>query len=425
MDKKIKVVWVCHFSCEEVHCRLPLGYSWLYTSIYRLIKGRKPTTEVEDFAIWNVNAIEEMKKYADKIELHIISPYKHLAKDVFEFTDFDISYHFFKNRDKVIEVLHHRFPNLIKPSYRNNRKTISKLIGKIRPNIVHYIGAENPYYSIAALDCPVDVPLIVQLQTLMNNPEFEKHYPIDHASYVYRAGVERMVIERADFIGTILERNKRIITTDIKSNANFLDISLALAEKPDVRENCEKKQDFVYFAKDINKAADWAIEGFAIAHSKMPELKLKIVGNYTEEYKAILDKRINELGIYDSVVFTGKLPTHSDVIEEVRHSRFALLPLKIDFISGTIREAMSIGIPVVTTITAGTPSLNEKRESVLLSKPEDFVGMADNILRLKNDDSLAKKLSNNGVETIMERYNNIETIRAWVDCYKSLNSCKI
>ena len=157
----------------------------------------------------------------------------------------------------------------------------------------------------------------------------------------------------------------------------------------------------------------------------MPELKLKIVGNYTEEYKAILDKRINELGIYDSVVFTGKLPTHSDVIEEVRHSRFALLPLKIDFISGTIREAMSIGIPVVTTITAGTPSLNEKRESVLLSKPEDFVGMADNILRLKNDDSLAKKLSNNGVETIMEKYNNIETIRAWVDCYKSLNSCKI
>ena len=99
--------------------------------------------------------------------------------------------------------------------------------------------------------------------------------------------------------------------------------------------------------------------------------------------------------ITKNVIFCGPLPTHDDVIKQIRKSRFAILPLKIDLISGTIREAMANGLPVVTTITPATPKLNETRESVLLSEKGDFKAMAENMLWLINDNEVAIKLKKN------------------------------
>ena len=49
----------------------------------------------------------------------------------------------------------------------------------------------------------------------------------------------------------------------------------------------------------------------------------------------------NNFGIKDAVTFEGMLPTHDDVIAQIRKSRFALLPLRIDLTSGTITLRIS------------------------------------------------------------------------------------
>ena len=72
-------------------------------------------------------------------------------------------------------------------------------------------------------------------------------------------------------------------------------------------EKCEKKYDFVYFSLNINKAADLAIEAFAVAKKSHPEINLLVVGDYDEDFKQHLDDRIKELAITESIVFTGKL----------------------------------------------------------------------------------------------------------------------
>ena len=145
-----------------------------------------------------------------------------------------------------------------------------------------------------------------------------------------------------------------------------------------------------------------------------------VVGDYDEDFKLQLDARIAELGITDNVVITGKLQTHDDVIDEIKKARFALLPLKIDFISGTIREAIACGLPVVTTITAGTPTLNEKRESVLLSTIGDHEALAANMIRLIDSEDLSDKLIANGLETIDEMYGNKAMALKLRDVYKAL-----
>ena len=146
-----------------------------------------------------------------------------------------------------------------------------------------------------------------------------------------------------------------------------------------------------------------------------------VVGGYDEpilkSLKSILTK--NEVP-EQSVCFTGRLKTHEDVLHEIRKARFAILPLKIDVISGTIREAMSNGLPVVTTITQGTPSLNEKRESVLLSEAGDHDAFAKNMLKLLDNPQLADNIRKNAIDTINETYNNHLIIEKWIKAYHAI-----
>ena len=121
----------------------------------------------------------------------------------------------------------------------------------------------------------------------------------------------------------------------------------------------------------------------------------------------------------ENVRFEGKLPTHDDVLRQIKLSRFAVLPMKIDLVTGTIREAMANGIPVVTTITPASPNLNVKRESVLLSEKGDFQAMADNMLRLLRDKDFADRIREIALITAEERESNQEIVSQWVIAYKA------
>ena len=55
----------------------------------------------------------------------------------------------------------------------------------------------------------------------------------------------------------------------------------------------EKKYDFVYFAANVSKAGDYAIEAFALARYQMPGITLNMSGFCSPELKATQDKRIN------------------------------------------------------------------------------------------------------------------------------------
>lgn len=404
-NKKIKIAWICHFSNAEVRNELSLNS-------YAKQRATK------DYSQWNTNAINEFKKFED-VELHVISPHAGINSNVQEFSKDGIYYHFFRSEDdRFMFRLKRKFlkGKYLTPKYNNNTSTILSIIDKTKPDIIHLIGAENPNYSASALLAPKDTPLIVTLQTLMIDPDFFKNYPITKQMYDYRSGIEREVLLRADYVTCRAQRFKNVLKEQFNPPLKILNMALIVGEKVNTTE-CEKEYDFVYFAKEIEKAADWAIEAFALAYKKHPGITLNIVGGYVAQTKVELDKRLEELGISKNVTFTGSLPSHDDVINQVRKSRFAILPLKIDMITGTIREAMANGLPVVTTITPATPKLNENRKSVLLSEKEDFNNMASNMLDLLDNEELYNTLQANGYATVRERYDNGVEANLWRDVY--------
>lgn len=409
---KLKVVMVCHFSNEQVRKHMRCGCG-LFERLIRFIL-RKPLKEY-DFAQWNTNAIREMEKFTDEVEWHVISPSYKMRNKESVFVENGIHFYFFKNERSSFSYSLERF-FFLKRTYKKNRSYIIKKIAEIKPDLVHIIGAEISSYSLAALDVPKKIPTLVQLETLMIYPNFKENYPISEQSYIFNSENERKILNHVDYVGSCSKKFVPYLKENIKLKHPILNTSLALTEPIDLSYD-KKEFDFVYFAMNINKSIDYAIEAFAIACREKKSITLDVVGDFSDDFKRQLDKRILELGIQKNVVFEGKQPTHEDVIRQIKKSRFALLPLKIDSISGTIRESMANGLPVVTVITPATPELNKKRESVLLSPIGDHQAMAENMLKLLNDEKYAEMIRENAGVTASERVNNELVIRKWIDAY--------
>ena len=426
MNKKLRVVIICNFSNPKIQEKLNLKMRFWEFALRKLLKKQTDIDKlVGEYGIWNTNAFCEYEKLVDEVKLHVIAPHNYLDPTLQEFELHGIWYHFFQNEDSLfVNRLKNRLPFISKSlSYHSNRKYIKQYIERIQPDIVYLIGAENPFYSLSALDIPRSIPVIVHLQTLMNDPEFERNYPISHESYVVRAENELKVLKRVDFIGTSVQKFIHIIRTSLVPNALILNTRLALGENTKINKAIHKHYDFVYFASNINKAFDLALEGFALAHKHDNRITLHVVGFYDSIYKEAMDARIRELSLQNAISFTGLLPTHADVLNEIQRANYALLPLKIDITSGTIREALACGLPVITTITTdGTPALNEERETVLLSEIGDHQALADIMVKVMNDPSLVEKLKLNGQLLMEERYSNCAAVKQQVACLQAARS---
>ena len=410
-ENKLKVAMVCEFSDSKVREKLNFKIG-LIEYIARKIfkKSTDPKKIIGDYCVWITNAIREFETMTEQIELHVISHQQYIKPNLQDFQKNGIFYHFYRgvHYKSVSSMMKNFFmPKKKFSDMKKTRKIISTIIKTLSPNIVYLIGAENPHYSLSALEVPSSLPLLVQLQTLMSDPDFEKNYPISHDVYNWRASNELKVLKRADYIGCNVRKYTDIIKKTLVPSSVILKSNLAVGETVDIDTSIKKDFDFVYFAANIHKAFDLALEGFILAHKTNPNIKLLVIGAYHIDYKQKMDERIKNEGLTDCITFTGRLPTHEDVLHEIQKARFALLPLKIDITSGTIREAMSRGLPVITTITAGgTTRLNEKKETVLLSGIGDHQTLADNMLRLVGDEQLANTLRENGLQLLQERYNN-------------------
>ena len=418
MSERIKVVWICGFSNEMVRERLELRFGLLTKLMWKVMRNRVLGQQT-DVGVWNSNAIREFEKFQN-VELHVISPCLYLKKSLQEFDINGIHYHFVRDeRGRFIIAVYRQ---LVKPSFykfSSNRRLISRVINKIHPDVVHLIGAENPQYSLSLLDVSPLIPTIVQLQTLMSDPDFESNYHLDAKTYEYRSSSERKVLERADFLGTRAVKYINIIREEIKPNARFLCISLAFGVKIDLSQP-KKHFDFVYFARDLEKAGDIALEAFGIAYKSNPAITLDLVGNCGMEFRHKLDQIIYQYDMADAVFFEGAPPTHEMIMAQIKKSRFALLPLRIDLASSTIREAMANGLPVLTTDTGdlGTRMLNVNNTTVLLSPKDDASALAENMLLLYSDKSLADELIKNAACYMQERFSNESLMKEWIIAYR-------
>lgn len=129
-----------------------------------------------------------------------------------------------------------------------------------------------------------------------------------------------------------------------------------------------------------------------------PRVKLNLVGGGSVEQKAELAKMAEQLVVKENVIFTPFFEKKSDLFLHIQKSRFALLPCKMDNISGTMNQAMQLGLPIVVYKTTGTPSFNREKECALIAEHCNVEDLAAQMLVLMNEPKKAEILSKNARE---------------------------
>jgi len=157
------------------------------------------------------------------------------------------------------------------------------------------------------------------------------------------------------------------------------------------------------------KGFDILVQACAILHEKRVPFEAIIVAEGGEHEKEIC-RLITANGLENSVFLPGPM-SQSQLFDEYQKASAFCLPCRVlengdrDGIPNVLMEAMTVGVPVVSTPISGIPELIHDGVNGLLVPSEDSRALAEAFLRLINDNRLAKDLSRNAQETIESRFN--------------------
>ena len=128
--------------------------------------------------------------------------------------------------------------------------------------------------------------------------------------------------------------------------------------------------------------------------------------------RAAIEMRAGELGVGASVRFLGAVPLEQLVKRYADYDLFVLPTLPGEGVPRVLLEAMSAGLPVVTTRVAGIPSLITHEVNGLLVDRPDAAEIADAIARLVDDGALRRNLIAHGYRTA--RAHTLGAQAAWM-----------
>lgn len=148
-----------------------------------------------------------------------------------------------------------------------------------------------------------------------------------------------------------------------------------------------------------------------IAASLKDENIVFIVGGNgdVERFKALA----SEYGVEEKVIFKGWV-SGQEKEELIRSASIYFLPSYFEGLPMSIIEAMSYGLPVVSTEVGGIPEIVIQDYNGMVHKPTDLEGMKNSINKLKESPGLIRQMRENSIK-VVRRLLDIEQISAEVD----------
>ena len=159
-------------------------------------------------------------------------------------------------------------------------------------------------------------------------------------------------------------------------------------------------------------------------------LASNIKGKIDEGYKFLLagdgeiselKSKIKELDVEDMFVLPGWISNQEKIEEIYQKSALYILPSYNEGMPMSILEAMSYGLPVISTNVGSIPSVVEKDNGIIFT-PGDIQTLEKSIISLLNDKDKIDFYAKNNVEKIKKKYNIYDSINQLVSIYKNIQS---
>ncbi len=143
-----------------------------------------------------------------------------------------------------------------------------------------------------------------------------------------------------------------------------------------------------------------AIKAFALVKQKYPRAELIMIGDGPR--REWLEEVVRSERIH-GVTFTGYL-SHDNVAKQFAQADIYLNCAAIDGLPLSLLEALSAGLPVISTNVGDIPSVVEHGTSGLLVAVNDPPVIADRIIELVENPALVEKLSRKAVQAVSQYF---------------------
>lgn len=184
-----------------------------------------------------------------------------------------------------------------------------------------------------------------------------------------------------------------------------------------IKEWGERENKISYFGRfDIfQKRNDVMIDAFAIFVKEFPQFKLYFYGRGEDEGK--MRDQIKRLGIEDRIVFPG-FTMNPEM--ELRNSKMYVLTSDFEGIPNTLKEAMSYGLPCISTDCrpGGASLLIEDGVNGFVVPKGDAKAVADKMIYFASNPESADKMGKEAIK-IIDKFSEEKTINAWESFIKS------
>lgn len=167
-------------------------------------------------------------------------------------------------------------------------------------------------------------------------------------------------------------------------------------------DSCEKYTILISQASYPIKGLHMVIKYLAELKNRYPVLKVKVCGksplDEDNEYGHIISELIVEYNMESVISFIG-VQSEQDILEEYLNANVFLSPSLIENSSNSVCEALTLGVPVVSSRVGGTDSIIDNSNNGLMYDLGEEIKIVDYISQIFENKLLANKLSNNAIRS--------------------------
>lgn len=168
---------------------------------------------------------------------------------------------------------------------------------------------------------------------------------------------------------------------------------------------------FTVYGSTAEKGLQQLLKAVAIVKRHYPDLVVKIPGPFptdgkghlwakgSNEFEVVLNNMISHFGLQDNVRFLGRLDV-TGMAEEICHSHIFVNPSCMEVHALSLREAMTEGVPSVSSLCGGVGDLITHAENGMIYRYEEYELLALYIDKIFSDDAFALHLSQNARQAV-------------------------
>lgn len=124
----------------------------------------------------------------------------------------------------------------------------------------------------------------------------------------------------------------------------------------------------------------------------------------------------NQYDIADKFIFTG---FQTQTLDYLKSFDFFVMASKMEGLGTSILDAMSVGLPIVTTTAGGIPEIIQDGFNGLTVPVSDSIALSDAILRLIHNPSFQTILSSQAKKSV-EKFDVKKTVESYIQLYRKI-----